>query len=44
MEDDIYKEIKDKEEHTYLTEIFRIIKNNIDGGIIILSVENYFVL
>lgn len=38
----IYKEIKNKEENTYLTEIFKIIKNNIDGGIIILSVENYF--
>ena len=42
FEDDIYKEIKNKEENTYLTEIFKIIKNNIDGGIIILSVENYF--
>ena len=42
IEDEIYEEIKGKEEKTYLTEIFRIIKNNIDGGIIILSVENYF--
>ena len=43
FEDDIYKELKNKEESTYLTEIFKIIKNNIDGGIIILSIENYFV-
>ena len=43
FEDDIYKEVKNIEENTYLTEIFKIIKNNIDGGIIILSVENYFV-
>ena len=40
-EDEIYykTEINNK---TYLTEIFKIIKNYINGAIIILSVENYY--
>ena len=40
-EDDIVKNIK-IEENTYLSEIFKIIKNYIDGAIIVLSIENYY--
>ena len=40
-EDEILYKIK-IEENTYLSEIFRIIKNYIDSIIIILSVENYY--
>ena len=41
-EDDIFNNIKNEtEDKTYLTEIFKIIKNYIDGAIIILSVDNY---
>ena len=41
IEEDIYSKIDIEHEHTYLTEIFKIIKNLIDGAIIILSIENY---
>ena len=42
IEDDIFNNIKDEnEDKTYITEIFKIIKNYIDGGIIILSIDNY---
>ena len=42
-EDDIYYRASIVENiNTYLTEIFRIIKNYIEGGIIIMSVENYY--
>ena len=40
-EDDIYYHLED-EKNTYLSEVFNIIKDYIDGGIIILSVENYY--
>ena len=40
-EDDIYYKTKNMERNTYLTEIFGIIKDYIDGAIIILSIENY---
>ena len=42
-EDDIYYRTSiDENNNTYLTEIFKIIKNYIEGGIIIMSVENYY--
>ena len=42
-EDDIYYRTSiSQNTNTYLTEIFKIIKNNIEGGIIIMSVENYY--
>ena len=42
-EDDIYYTTSiDVNNNTYLTEIFKIIKNYIEGGIIIMSVENYY--
>ena len=44
LEDDIFKNINIENEHNYLTDIFKIIKNSIDGGIIILSIENYYKL
>ena len=41
-EDDIFNDInKSNDNKTYLSEIFKIIKNYIDGAIIILSVDNY---
>ena len=40
-EDEFYYRVKD-EKNTYLSEIFNFIKDYIDGGIIILSVENYY--
>ena len=41
-EDEIFNSIKDdNEKKTYLTEIFKIIKNFIEGAIIILSVDKY---
>ena len=40
-EDEISYHVKE-EKNTYLSEIFHIIKDYIDGGIIILSVENYY--
>ena len=42
-EDEIfYMGTTDVEKNTYISEIFKIIKNYIDGLIIILSVENYY--
>ena len=42
-EDEIYYKISDNEnKNTYLTEIYKIIKDYIEGGIIIMSVENYY--
>ena len=41
-EDEIYYKVGNIEEKTYLAEIFKIIKNYIDGGILIFNVENYF--
>ena len=41
IEDEIYYKVGNIEEKTYLSEIFKIIKNYIDGGIIIFNVENY---
>ena len=40
-EDEIYY-MTEIEKNTYISEIFKIIKNYIDGIIIILSVENYY--
>ena len=40
-EDDIYYNIK-LEKNSYINEIFNIIKDYIDGGIIILSIEKYY--
>ena len=40
-EDDIFYNV-DVNEKTYLTEIFSILRDYIDGAIIILSVENYY--
>ena len=42
IEDEIYYKVGNIEEKTYLAEVFKIIKNYIDGGIIIFNVENYF--
>ena len=42
FEDEINSKIDIEKENTYLTEIFKIIKNQIDGAIIILSIENYY--
>ena len=41
-QDDIYYEIDIENEKTYLTEIFKIIKNYIEGIIIVLSIENFY--
>lgn len=41
IEDEIFYHIKE-ERNTYLSEVFNIMKNYIDGGIIILSIENYY--
>ena len=35
------KDYKPEEEKTYLTEIFKIIKNKINNGIILFSIDNY---
>ena len=40
-QDDIFYEV-DIEKKTYLTEVFKIIKNYIDGIIIVLSTQNYY--
>ena len=42
VQDDIYYEVDIEKEKTYLTEVFKIIKNYIDGIIIVLSTENYY--
>ena len=41
-EDELYYNMNIDKENTYLTEIFKIIKNNIDGAIIVLSIENFY--
>ena len=41
-EDDIFYKNKDDGNYTYLTEIFKIMKNYIDEAIIIVSIENYY--
>jgi len=41
-EDDIFYSVDVVNEKTYLTEIFSILKENIDGAIIVLSVENFY--
>ena len=41
-EDDIFYKTKDIQKNTYLSEIFEIIKNDIDGAIIIFSIEDYY--
>ena len=41
-QDDIYYEINIGKEKTYLTEVFKILKNYIDGIILVLSIENYY--
>ena len=40
-EDDIFYDMKIDEESTYITEIYKRIKDHIDGAIIVLSIENY---
>ena len=40
-EDDIYYSIR-VEENTYLSEIFKILKEYIDGAIIVLSIQKYY--
>ena len=43
FEDEIYSKTKNCIEHnTYLKEIYEIIKNYIDGGIIIFNIENFY--
>ena len=41
VEDDIFYDINIENEDSYTTNIFNIIKNYVDGAIIVLSVENY---
>ena len=41
-EDDIYYNTNNIEKNTYLSEIFGIIKDYIDGAIIIFSIDNYY--
>ena len=41
-EDDIFYDLNVENESTYITEIYKRIKNFIDGAIIVLSVENYY--
>ena len=43
-EDDFFYQINTENEQSYLTEIFGIIKDYIDGAIIVLSVQNYYFL
>ena len=40
-EDEFCKKRNIENEKTYLTEIFKIIKDNIEGGVIMLNIENY---
>ena len=40
-EDDIFYDMNIDEESTYITEIYKRIKDHIDGAIIVLSIENY---
>ena len=41
-EDDIFYDLDIENESTYITEIYKRIKDKIDGAIIVLSVENYY--
>ncbi len=41
-EDDLFYNMNIEKENSYLTEIFKIIKNYIDGAIIVLSIENFY--
>ena len=41
-QDDLYYKIDVKNEKTYTTEVFKRIKNYIDGAIIVLSIENFY--
>ena len=41
-EDDIFYDLDIENESTYITEIYKRIKDYIDGAIIVLSVENYY--
>ena len=41
-EDELYYNMNIDKENTYLTEIFKIIRNDIDGGILVLSIENFY--
>ena len=41
-EDELYYNMNVEKENSYLTEIFKIIKNDIDGAIIVLSTENFY--
>ena len=43
-EDELYYNMNIEKENSYLTEIFKIIKNDIDGAIIVLSTENFYFL
>ena len=43
-EDDFFYQISTENEQSYLTEIFGLIKDYIDGAIIVLSVQNYYFL
>ena len=41
-EDELFYNMNIEKENTYLTEIFKIIKDYIDGAIIVLSTENFY--
>jgi len=41
-QDDIFYEVDVKNEKTYLTEIYKIINKYIDGIIIILGIDNFY--
>ena len=41
-EDELYYNMNIEKENSYLTEIFKIIRNYIDGGILVLSIENFY--
>ena len=41
-EDDIFYQVNIEKETTYLTQIFNIIKNYIDGAIIVLSLDKFY--
>ena len=41
-QDDLYYQVDIEKDKTYLTEIFKIIKNNIDGIILVLSQDKFY--
>jgi hypothetical protein len=41
-EDDIFYDTNIERESTYITELFKRIKDYIDGAIIVLNIENYY--